>query len=75
MNQIYIILANRLMLYRKPKRNRRNGITIYFARDENEKNLADLPVITTDIKKGQIIYDLPKAFVKDNYLIEVKLKY
>ena len=45
-----------------PKRNKKNGIKVWFYREEKPEYI-DLPITTTDLIKGQRKYSIPKEFV------------
>lgn len=55
------ITKRSLIIDPAPKRNKRNGIKLYFSREENPEDTI-LPIITTDVKKGQRKYFLPEHF-------------
>lgn len=52
------ITKRSLIIDPAPKRNKKNGIKLFFSRMENP-DYTTLPVITTDAKKGQRKYTLP----------------
>lgn len=69
------VCKNVLRIFHVPNRNRKNGITIRFTRDKNDKrNKETYPIMTTDIHKGQELYELPNGFNSDN-IVEIKLLY
>lgn len=51
-----------------PKRNKKNGLKIWFWREELPDN-PTLPIMTTDIKKGQRKYVLPE---NNNFRYSIK---
>lgn len=60
------ITKKSLIIDPAPKRNKKNGIKLLFAREEKPE-YTTLPIITTDTKKGQRKYTLPKdvfCFIK-----------
>lgn len=56
-----------------PKRNRMDGIKIWFSRVPNPDY--EVPTATADIKKGQDVYPLPDRDSKQFFVQDVKLKY
>lgn len=53
------IKDNLIIITPPPKRNKKNGIKICFWRNPSDLLKHDMPIASTDIKKGKGKYDLP----------------
>ena len=55
------ITKKNIIITPAPKKNKKNGLKVYFWRNEQEGNTT-LPSATTDIIKGQRKYTIPSGF-------------
>ncbi len=56
------ITNKNLIITPAPKRNKKNGIKVWFYREPKQDDI-DLPIATTDMIKGQRKYSIPKDFI------------
>lgn len=79
MKKYWEIKGDILYIHPLPKRNRKNGIKLTYTSSkewEETHSTYEYPVMTTDIFKGQIEYQLPPNFIEHVLSIKnLELKY
>lgn len=59
-----LITKKSIIITPAPKKSKKNGLKVYLHRSETyNAEASDLPIATTDLKKGQRKYSIPKEFV------------
>jgi len=57
-----IITKKNIIITPAPKKDKRDGLTVYLQR-VFDPNAINLPIVKTDLIKGQSKYSIPKGFI------------